>query len=113
MNELKKIYISGKISGLPEEEAIKIFDLAEEALKSLAYEVINPMKLPHNHSRTWEAYMKEDIAAMMNCDAVMALENWSESKGAKIEVGIAKSIGMPVYFANEDLTKNPLKNNRT
>jgi len=49
-----KIYISGKITGI-EEEAIKRFEFAQNKLKSADFEVVNPMKLEHNHDKSWEA----------------------------------------------------------
>ena len=45
-----KTYISGQITGLPEEEAFQNFADAQTYFESLDYEVINPMLLPHNHA---------------------------------------------------------------
>ena len=44
MKDNKKIYISGKITGLAHETAYANFELAEKVLESLGYEPINPMK---------------------------------------------------------------------
>lgn len=48
-----RIYISGKITGLPFDEAFKMFENAENKLKFRGYEVVNPMKLNHNHNKSW------------------------------------------------------------
>ncbi len=40
-----KIYISGKISGLPLEEARDKFQLAENRLRMGGYEPVNPLKI--------------------------------------------------------------------
>lgn len=92
-----KIYISGKISGI-EEQAAKLFQHAEDYILELGYEVVNPMKLPHNHDKSWQSYMREDIKALCDCDAIFMLKNWQESKGARIEQIIAASLGIEVKY---------------
>ena len=92
-----KIYISGKITGI-EEEAIKRFEFAENKLKIAGFEVVNPMKLEHNHDKSWEAYMRVCIIALMSCNAIFMLSNFYKSKGAMIELALAKEIGMKVFW---------------
>jgi len=91
-----KIYISGKITGLPIHDAEAVFETAEKRLKSEGHEPINPMKLPHNHGQTWLEYMKEDIKALLECDAIYMLNGWQESKGACIEFNIAHDLGLKI-----------------
>jgi hypothetical protein len=92
-----KIYISGKITGI-EEEAFKRFEFAETNLKIAGFDVVNPMKLEHNHDKSWEAYMRECIIALMSCDAIFMLSNYYQSKGAMIELALAKELGMKVFW---------------
>jgi hypothetical protein len=93
-----RIYISGKITGLPFDEAFKMFENAENELKFRGYEVVNPMKLNHNHNKSWESYMREDLIAMMKCDAIYLLPNYHESKGALIEKQLAETLKFVIYF---------------
>ena len=100
-----KIYISGKITGLPLEEAQALFQAAEDAIISsemfnLTSKAIpiNPMKIEHNHGQSWEEYMREDIYALLGCDAIYMLNNWGESRGARLEYAIAKEIGLVISF---------------
>lgn len=95
-----KIYISGKISGI-ENEAQKLFEKAEKELQSYGFEVVNPMKLNHQHDKSWHSFMKEDIKALCDCDAIYMLSNWSYSKGAIIEHRIAVNLGLKVYYESE------------
>ena len=95
---MEKIYISGKITGLDEHEAFKMFDEAENELIIQGYEVVNPMNIEHNHDKSWLNYMRTDIKALMECDCVYALNNWHYSRGAKIEVNLAKKLGMKVIY---------------
>lgn len=97
-----KIYISGKITGLPIEDAKAMFQAAEDHL-NLSYlahnvEVINPMKIDHNHGLSWEEYMREDIYALLGCDGVYMLKNWEDSKGARVEYAIAKELNLTVQY---------------
>ena len=98
---MAKIYISGKITGLPFDTAFDMFEKAEKKLQIMGWTTVNPMKQPHNHSKTWEAYMREDIIAMMDCDSIYMLKGYSESKGACIEFDLADKLGMKIIYENE------------
>lgn len=80
-----KIYISGKITGM-EAEAKVLFQQAEDKLTALGYEVVNPMKLPHEHDKRWISYMIECLIALKPCDGIYLIDNWNNSRGAIIEV---------------------------
>jgi hypothetical protein len=93
-----KIYISGGISGRPIEEAEAHFAEAEKKWVEQGCEVVNPCTLPHNHGRTWLEFMKEDVAAMMQCDAIYMLTGWRKSRGAVVEYIIAQQLEYRVLF---------------
>ena len=94
----RKIYISGKITGLPYEEAFRIFEDAEHKLQQQGFSVINPMKIKHEHDLSWESYMKEDLKAMLDCDAIYLLPNYKDSKGAMIEYDLALILNLNIIF---------------
>jgi hypothetical protein len=96
-----KAYIAGKISGLDIQKAKNKFDFAELYLTRKGYTVINPMKLAHNHDKSWEAYMKECIAEMIKCDVVYLLPDWHMSDGAKLEKYIANKLKINVKLILE------------
>lgn len=99
--EKKQIYISGMITGLPYDEAYKSFEDAETEIRTgtkKIFDIVNPMKLPHLHDKTWESYMKEDLKELLSCDAIYMLKDWYKSKGATIEWEIAKQLGMEVIY---------------
>lgn len=94
-----KVYISGKITGLPIDEAKYKFAKAEESVREFGGIPINPMeKVPYNEDWTWKDYMIADINLLMCCDAIYMLNNWQDSKGAKLEFIIATELGLNVYF---------------
>jgi hypothetical protein len=98
---MKKIYISGKITGI-ENEAFKLFAEAEKKLQAQGYETVNPMTLKHEHDKSWHSYMKEDIKALCECDQIFMLKNWQQSKGAIIEHFIAIDLGLEVCYQEID-----------
>ena len=94
-----KIYISGKISGLDRQETIDKFEEASEYLKHCTFEVSNPMEFcEYKDGKTWENYMIECVAELIKCDAIYMLNDWSQSKGARIEYAIAKEMGLKISF---------------
>lgn len=95
-----KIYISGAITGVL--NAFELFEEAENELKEYYLEVVNPMKLPHNHNKTWASYMREDIKALCDCDSIYMLENWSVSIGAGIERNLAIQLGIKQIYQRSE-----------
>jgi hypothetical protein len=105
---MKRIYISGKISGLDILEAARNFQEAESYL-IINYEnidVVNPMReSPYEKDKTWEQYMLEDINLLFSCDSIFMLENWKSSKGARIEHNIAVEMGKIILYQNSSIKK--------
>ena len=95
-----KVYISGPITGRTLEEAELHFRQAHMELgrKNEVMTVINPMALNHDHDKTWESYMRHDIKAMLNCNAIYMLNGWEKSKGAIIEFNLAKELKFTILF---------------
>lgn len=95
-----KIYISGKITGLPAEEYKPLFQEAEDLLTTRfnAVEVINPCKIDHLPDATYEEYMLRDIAELFCCDAIYMLPNWKDSRGARMEHAIAIEMDITVIY---------------
>lgn len=92
-----KIYISGPISNLPIEEARHNFKTIEDAIVKQGHIAVNPMALPHDHDKEWSSYMREDIVALMACDAVIAMPGWEKSEGANLEIQIALALQIKTY----------------
>lgn len=97
-----RTYISGKITGLPIERAAEYFETIENKLAEIGHTPVNPMKL-HNTltDKTWEEFMIEDIKALFGCDAIFMLDNWLDSRGARIEHTIATNTGKTIFYSNQ------------
>lgn len=106
-----KIYIAGPMSGVQDWNFPAFFE-AERQLLELGHEVINPA---HNDGATydealasanagkhsWNWYMRRDLTNLITCDAVCLLPDWKSSKGASLEVNVAKSLDMPLYILRD------------
>lgn len=98
-----KIYISGRISGLPIDEARRAFEAAEAMLRGLGLHAVNPMNIaPEEPGMTWEDYMAKDLPELIRCDAIYMLRNWGQSRGARIEYAVAREKDMLVFFQDEN-----------
>jgi hypothetical protein len=74
------------------------FNAAADKLRDVGWDVINPAEsfggrtdLPRS------AYMRKDIGDLLRCDYVGCLPGWEDSKGASLEVQIAKELGLPIF----------------
>ena len=95
--EIKTVYISGRITGIPLSEAKRNFEEAEALLLEKGYTPVNPMKNNHEpDSKDWTDHMLEDIESLMRCDGILMLTNWQLSKGARIEHYIAVEMGITI-----------------
>jgi len=90
-----KVFISGPMTGLPEFN-YQAFHNEAKRLRDCGHTVINPAELNATRS-TREAHMRKDIAALCECDAIQQLSGWQDSKGAALELAIAKEIGCTIY----------------
>lgn len=91
-----KIYISGKITGLPIEEVEDNFYNVQNRLEDAGFKVVNPLNNGLSFDDKWEDHMKEDIKLLMECNTIYLLSNWKDSKGAKIERDIAVALGYDI-----------------
>lgn len=96
-----KVYISGKITGLPITEAEERFKDAEELITALNLTPVNPLKNGLPRHSTWEEHMAKDIELLKQCEAIFMLENWEDSRGAKIEYDFAIGSGKTIMYENQ------------
>lgn len=98
-------YISGPITNNPSYR--KQFNEAAKHLESQRQIVLNPVKLGlmlelEQGAPSWTDYMKLDITALIQCDAIYMLKGWESSKGATLEHHIAKELGLKITYQEEE-----------
>ena len=99
-----KIYISGKMRGLPEEESRRRFEAARQYLIELGHDVVNPWdseKDKEEQCLEWEDYILYDLRIIKHCDALFMLDNWQDSDGAKCEHAFARGRGMKIIYEEQ------------
>ncbi len=96
-----KIYISGKITGLPFKEVKAKFQAVQDFLEELDFEVVNPINNGLTEKDTWEQHMVKDIELLLPCDAIYMFDNWTDSVGAGIEYDIAMRTGKDIWFESK------------
>lgn len=92
---MKRVYIAGPMTGLPELN-YPAFNAAAARLRALGFEVENPAENPEPHCGSWLGYMRMAIRQLSQCDGVVLLPGWQESKGARIEHQLATQLGLSV-----------------
>lgn len=98
---MKRIYISGPMTGMPNHN-FPAFHAEAARLRDLGYEVTNPADInPEPDNASWHECLRNDLAALLGCDAVALLDGWENSMGAKFEVDVALRLGMEVIAAKE------------
>lgn len=98
---MKRVYIAGKITGLPQEFVQKKFKEAQETLTKLGFIVYNPVNLVNDFSTPWNIAMKICISTLIDCDAMVLLPCWQNSKGAKIERQLAEDLDILICNYSE------------
>ena len=94
-----KLYIAGPMTGLPEYN-FPAFFAAEAELHTAGYETENPARTGLIDGYGWTDYMRSGITQLMRCEGVALLRGWGNSRGARLEVDIARSLDMDVRLLN-------------
>lgn len=92
---MKRIYISGPMSGLPNHN-FPAFHAAAEMVRAQGIEAVNPAEINADTDLSWEECLRADIKALCDCDTIAMLPGWENSKGAHLEVHVAHRLGIRV-----------------
>ncbi len=89
-----KIYIAGKITG--DKYYKRKFREVENMLRGHGHIVISPTVLADG--MTTADYMRICFAMIDTADAVFFLPDWTQSKGAQLEMAYCQYIGKEIYY---------------
>lgn len=101
LNSLDIIYIAGPMTGYVNFN-YDAFNKMEEKLRGLGYRaVVNPAKnFGGDKTLPRAAYMKFDVYCVLQATAVVFLEGWKKSEGAKLEFAISREFKLKQYNQN-------------
>lgn len=95
-----KIFISGPIS----DNANWIYEFAavERKLYADGYEVVSPRVISYETDKKLQNkagygdYLRATVDALFDCDAILMMNGWKESKGSTAEYYVAKALGLEI-----------------
>jgi len=94
-----KVYLSGPMTGLPEYNYPRFNEVAKR-IRDSGHEVYNPAEYPFDGDpkdfplRTAFAEYSRQIC--LECDILVLLEGWENSKGANAELKLAQVCGLTI-----------------
>lgn len=121
-----RVYVCGPMTGYPNENREAFEHAAQQLRKTRGplqgrlYEVLSPVELDKAdglepaEERTEEEYtnlLKRDLQKILDhdIDAIVVLDGWEDSRGAALEVHVARSLGVPVFDLDGLRVKEPTK----
>lgn len=91
----KKVFLSGAISNRMDTYYL-YFNASANVLLKRGWDVYCPNCIPIDTS--WQDAMKQTIRALTECDIMYVLRGYEESEGVKMELDLAKKLGLMIVF---------------
>lgn len=98
MTRTPRIYVSGSMRGHADGQT-PLFNETSKRLSDAGYLVFNPASNPDD--LPLHEYLRIDLDAVIDSDAVCVIGNWDNSDGARLEVQLARALGKPVHRIEE------------
>lgn len=89
------VYVSGPMTGIPEHN-YPAFETARKQLVNDGFTVLCPAEAGQVDGWTWEQYLTRDLRMVLDADALVTLPGWENSRGAKLEIYVASTLGKRV-----------------
>lgn len=93
------IYLSGKITGLPKEEAVSKFEKYENMFHN--HDIFNPLKYcveKYGWDKEHKFYLSVTLPFVFWCDTIVMISDWQDSVGAILEHEIARSLSKKILY---------------
>lgn len=97
-----KIYIAGKITGLPLEECKQKFAAAEARLREIGANPVNPFKLGIPETASSLEALPHCAKAIRHCKAMFMLSDWELSFGARAEHRMAQQWKLDIFYEDRN-----------
>lgn len=104
-----KIYISLPITGHDIEEVEASCIYASGVIQAKGHTPVSPLDISPDPDATYSEHMGNDIEALLNCDAVLFMENWRASKGCRLENAAAEIYDKQVFYSLDRIPNADIK----
>ena len=94
-----KIYISLPITGHDIEEVEASCIYASGVIQAKGHTPVSPLDVSPDPDATYSEHMGNDIEALLECDAVLFMENWRTSKGCRLENAASEIYDKQVFYS--------------
>ena len=95
----QKLYISLPITGYNLNERKEYARKVKETVEGLGcYEVVNPLDNGLGEDAPYKEHMKKDVQMLLDCDAILFCDGWSESDGCIAEGSLAAACGLKIFI---------------
>lgn len=96
-----RLYIAGPMTGLPEFNYPAFF-AAADLLAEVGIESINPARTEGREGMSeWRDFMRASLRDLADCDGIVLLPGWQNSRGAAMEYRIGLDLDLPVKRLQE------------
>ena len=101
------VYIAGPISKVDWAEAkVKFVDLESKVRKFKPKHIYNPLDfmdppVKMDEMERWSWYMRQAVRCLSLCDAIVLMDNYHISKGARLEKYLAEELDITVYHERD------------
>lgn len=97
-----KVFISGRVTGLPRKDAEHNFARGEKLLADNNYEFINPLNLvPVGTSNKRAMNTLLPVLTSDDCDAILLLNDTKFSEGSQLEEAMARYCGLQILYEDD------------
>lgn len=96
---MTKTYLSGPMAGYPEYN-YPAFKKEAQLLRSRGIDVEDPSDNYLPEGSPWSEWMKLALIQMAKCNSIHMLEGHSKSRGATLELLIARELGYSISYQN-------------
>lgn len=107
---LPTVYVAGPMNGLPQHN-FPAFHTEAGRLRALGYRVLSPAEKAgeqaaieaaehgpeFRETQTYKDFLKADLRMVLDSDAIQLLPGWENSRGAQLEVHVARAVGIEVW----------------
>ena len=98
-----KLYLAGPMTGIPEYNFPE-FARVTGILRERGFDIASPHEIDHGEtdetrgSLPYETYLLAGLKLLLDCDGLILMSGWVNSKGAREELNLANAVRMDVYF---------------